>query len=314
MSALEIAVRVALALVLLGGVGVGTASAVFTSSASGTGYTSLDDGANQDPILTTSSIDPVSGAESVSGAGNTALVNELYGVISSASINGSASVAPGQLRVAIRGLALIGPGAPNVPTNTHGTPRAVGSFGATFADQAQLSSNTLPSGTPVMYRVTWRMHADSNRPGHVGPTFAGHDTGSWYFNYYAGPSVGTNEFFPNGLFISIPARDHEIAYDVAGSVGETLSIGATLTLGADDRAGLYGDGSFSYGGLEETILDASNTVDIFVDPLTPDVTLVADSGHDYSITAPEAASPLAALLAIAQLGMIRRRRRRARGQ
>src|SRR5690554_904699 len=79
-----------------------------------------------------------SGAKSLSGSGQQQMLNDEYGVISAASGSGFASADIGVLRVKVDGVALIGAGAPNVPTATHGTPRVDAGFQAFFHDSISL--------------------------------------------------------------------------------------------------------------------------------------------------------------------------------
>jgi hypothetical protein len=283
--------------------------AAFTSSVTATGYTSSDNAVNQNPLDLLFTTDPVTGVKSVTGNGFSRRTSEAIPIVSYAGVDGAASVGPGVLKASVHGLALIGPAGPNIPTTTHGTPRAAANFGATFRDDVVLGGN-LPVGTPVTYRATVRFNVLTNRPGHVGPQFSGYDTGSLFFTYFVGFNVGAEYFFPNGLFTSVPEFGFELPVEVTGLVGDVLPVGASLGASADDRAGYYDNGASSYGGLTETIIDASHTAQIFLDPITPGLTFVSATGHDYSfVPVPEPAAT-AALLLFATPVLARRRRRR----
>lgn len=288
------------------------AHAVVDIRVSGSGSTSMDNNVNRLPFDIVEVTNP-GGSKSISGSGQQDNSNAAFGLISSASGSGSAFADAGLLRAKVDGVALIGPGAPNVPTVTHGTPRVDASFGASFGDLVEIKSATLPLGAPATFRATIRMNVVTNTPGHVGPAFGGFDSGRFFFSYFVGFSVGANFVLPNSFATQIPSFELNIPVEVGAKVGNFVPVGASLGVGADNRAGMVDDRGavFSWGALSQTHIDASHTAQMFLDPITPGITLVAESGHDYSISAvPEPATWLTLLAGVATLGAVLRRRRR----
>jgi hypothetical protein len=303
--------RTSAALLSIAAVAASVGANAVEITVAGSGTTSMDNNVNRLPFEMASVTGP-GGSKSISGTGHQQFTNTAFGVISEAGGSGSAFADAGLLRAKVDGVALIGPGAPNVPTVTHGTPRVNASFGASFSDTVEIKSATLPIGAPATFRATVHLDVETNRPGHIGPAFAGFDSGTFFFNYFVGSTVGGTYSFPNGLFTSVPTFGFDLPVDVAGKVGDMVSVGAALGVTADNRAGFFTDtsgGVANWGGLSETHIDASHTARIFLDPITPGIALRAQSGHDYSISAvPEPASWLMLLAGMATVGAALRRR------
>jgi hypothetical protein len=171
-----------------------------------------------------------------------------------------------------------------------------------------LSSGSLPVGTDVNYRIEWRLHASTNDPGHRGPQFSGYDNARWTLQLQLG-SYFYNEFFPNSFRTTIPSRDTTFVVDVAGKVGDVVPLSASLGVSADNRSGYFTDsngqltswGSLGWhNGTDQTVIDASNTLRVYMTPLTQGLELAALSGHTYAVPEPSTyALLLAGLLTLA---------------
>ncbi|WP_083440837.1 PEP-CTERM sorting domain-containing protein [Aquincola tertiaricarbonis] len=264
----------------------GTASAYTLVEANGGGFVSPDNGQNRVDMAVTRQAQGA--GESASGLKRLRVGPIGGGPIAGADLSGSAYAAPGVLKARIDGSTFIAPFADNIPTVTHGAPIADGSFSSRFVDTVNLTSSTLAVGTPVQFNFTVNMHVVTNRPGHNGPDASGWDSGNFYFHYFLGSGIDTMYRFPNGLYKSVPSFEFSLPMTVSGLVGDTLTLGAELSVGADARAGWYLDrGGFltTYGTNQETHIDASNTARLYLDAITPGLELVAESGHDYAISA-----------------------------
>lgn len=252
---------------------------------------------------------PIAGGQRVAFADRSQVENTAFGVLSFAATAGEASVAPGILKAKIAGETGIAPGAPNVPTVTHGAPRVRSSVQVSFTDEISVESATLAAGTPVEIQTVVDFSVLGNRPGHIGGQFFGYDSGTLFFRYFFGFDVGANYSFPNGLYLNEPEFSFRLPVVLAAEVGDLIPIGAALGLTADNRAGYYTDTNGqlqSWGGGHKTVLDASHTAELFLDAITPGVTLVASSGHDYSASVVPL-PPAWCLLATA-IGLLRVRR------
>ncbi|MGE3774399.1 MAG: hypothetical protein AB7I32_15850 [Gammaproteobacteria bacterium] len=179
-----------------------------------------------------------------------------------------------------------------------------------FTDEISVESQTLAMGTPVEIQTVVDFSVVGNRPGHIGGQFFGYDSGTLFFSYFFGFGIGANYSFPNGLFQNVPEFSFRQPVVLSAKVGDLIPIGAALGLTADNRAGYYTDTNGqlqSWGGGNRTVLDASHTAELFLDALTPGVTLVASSGHNYSASVVPL-PPAWCLLATA-LGLLRARPR-----
>jgi PEP-CTERM motif len=87
-----------------------------------------------------------------------------------------------------------------------------------------------------------------------------------------------------------------------GFVGERIELSQSMEIST------YVSGEYLFTHPDTATVDFSNTIQFFGDPTTPNVSLVADSGHDYS-SVPEPATFV--LLAIALPGLLLVRRRRS---
>ncbi|WP_082580450.1 PEP-CTERM sorting domain-containing protein [Pelomonas sp. Root1444] len=296
--------------------GASAAHAVVVVEAIGSGYVSGDNASTRLAMEVTQLAS--AGGRSASGA-RELRITSAADVFAGATISGSSFAAPGVLKAKIDGLAFVTPVAPNVPTISNGTPVAAGGFSGRFEDAVLLSSATLAAGTPVQFVYTVDLHATSNGAGHAGPQFSGYDSGSFYFHYFlrsssGGAAIDTMYHYPNGLYQKVPGSSFRFPITVSGVIGEVVAFGAEISLGADDRAGWYGDGAGNlswYGDVQETHLDASNTARFYLDAFTPGLDLLAESGHNYATSAvPEPGSWILLALGLGTLGGIMRRQAR----
>lgn len=283
------------------------AAAAFAFRADGAASLSLDNFFTEQALAVTRT--PIAGGQRISFADRTRLENAAFGVLSFAATTGEASVAPGTLKAVIGGETGIGAGAPNVPTITHGAPRVRANVGVSFTDEISVESQTLAAGTPVEILTVVDFSVSGNRPGHIGGQFSGYDSGTLFFNYFFGFDIGATYSFPNGLFLNVPEFEFRLPVVLSAKVGDIIPIGAALGMTADNRAGFYTDDNGnlrSWGGGNKTVIDASHTAELFLDALTPGVTLVSSSGHDYSASVVPL-PPAWCLLATAA-GLLRMRR------
>ena len=195
---------------------------------------------------------------------------------------------------------MIGPGAPNVPTVTHGTPRVEAQFGAAFRDSVEIQSTTLSVGSPAVFRATIRLNVVTNDP-------AGF-TGAYGFDYQVGSYSGFFHF-PNGLYTIAPSYDFELPLEIAAQVGDIIPVVASFAASAKNRSGYFLSGGTTYfGGVSETHVDASHTAQIFLDAITPGIELVAESKHNYSFNAvPEPETYALLLVGLGIVGFAARR-------
>jgi hypothetical protein len=255
------------------------------------GWTSLDGGTTQEPFDLMEVTNP-DGTREVSGGGeiSAATVEEITHYAAGSLF---AYAGPGVLKVRVDALAFI-----DALPFYH--PRVIASAGAQMSDSLQVTSATLPNGTPIEYTVTLRV-------------VIGHDVPVWYkpngkpahgtFNMslYYGTSGGTNLFLPvdfGGPSVSWPVDNpisFEQPYGGTAAVGDTIPLYLNIGAGAQEWV-TVGDSIY-----HQTHIDASDTIEVFVDSNTPGVELVAESGHDYSITAPEPQASLAGWAALAVL-------------
>lgn len=288
----------------------GSAQAVVVIEAFGSGHVSVDNASTK--LMMDVTEQTLGGGRSVSGVRDIVIASATD-VFGGAAVSGSAFAAPGVLKAKVDALAFVRSAAPGVSVSKAYAPVAVGSFGGSFSDTVLLSSATLAAGTPVQFVYTVELHATSNGAGHAGPQFGGYDSGAFYFDAYLGSSGGANlglmYHYPNGAYQKVPNASFSYPRTVNGVIGDVVSLGATLSLGADDRAGWYGDGTGNltfYGDLQETHLDASNTARFYLDAVTPGLDLVAESGHNYATAAvPEPGTWLLLALGLAVVGASR---------
>jgi hypothetical protein len=251
----------------------------------------MDFGQNRTPfdITTVTNSD---GSQSTSGMGylQWATLTVPPDISAYAGGSGSAYAGQGILRAQVNGLALI--------KGVVGyEPMVMANFGGSFTDNVQLTSTTLPQGAPASYRVTLDVHATQS--GAYYYSGFGYPTGTFYLQLAVGTGVGIMYSFPVPGFSDLPDLNFTQTWDIPGLVGDRLAVSSALGLGVQDRANM------GYGYQQETHLDASNTVKLFVDPLTPGLGLISESGHDYS-SVPE---PITALLFVLAAAPVAARKR-----
>jgi MYXO-CTERM domain-containing protein len=303
-------------LLLLGATaGLGLPAQALTTSAGGSGWLSLDNGVSRTPVLF--DLASTADARSATGAGEALTLNQ-GNPVAGAVGKASSFAAAGVVKASVEGLAFTAPINPNVPTVTHGTPRVWIETSAAFQDKVELKSDTLAPGTEASFRASFSIHAETNDPGHVGPVFGGYDNGLWGLQVIIGPYF-YRENFPNGVFTTIGDRKIiDFGQNFTGRVGDVIDVSVSLRLAADNRAGYYTDTNGqlrTYGGRDQTVIDASNTLNIFVTPTTAGVQALGSSGHDYRFTTavPEPGTAGLWLVGLAGLPLLRRQRARPVG-
>lgn len=264
----------------------------------GTGSTGLSNsgGQLQTPATTTYSTD-AQGGKSVSVKGSS-ISSVPLGILGVGETTATGYAAPGLLRAFTGSYSstATNPVNPGVPNFT-GT-RASSEISASFSDRIVITSSTLPVGTVVRYQGTVSMDFSSSGSG----GFFGFD---W--------AVGSYDLFmnlPNGGQ-SLPTQFdtwRHVPITFIGLVGDVVDVSSRLSVTTFARSGYWGDAYL--GDAEHPFIDASHTARMFLDPITPGITLVADSGHDYSVSAiPEPATLSLMLGGLGLLAGARRRRR-----
>ena len=155
---------------------------------------------------------------------------------------------------------------------------------AEFTDSILLDDPTLALGAPVSFR--FGEIADVA----LSPRGARGDLGlDWSFtNFFSATgSFGTSSFNINSCTLGGRTCDlfsHlDISRTLTGVNGETVVLHGVLGAEALSVAGRYGDAN-GPANIEsfDVFVDASNTARAFLDPITPTLRLVSESGHDYA--------------------------------
>jgi hypothetical protein len=246
----------------------------------GTGSTGLSNsgGQVQTPATSTFAID-AKGGKSVRVQGSS-VASAPVGTLGVADATATAYAAPGLLR-AFAGSSTstaVNPVNPSLPNFT-GT-SASSEVSASFSDRFVITSGTLPEGTVVQYQGI--LSLDFSSSGGSG-AYLGFD---W--------AVGSYDLFlnlPNGGQ-NLPQQFdiwRHVPFTFSGRVGDAVDVSSRISISTFAHSGYWGN---SYlGDAEHPFIDASHTARMFLDPITPSITLVADSGHDYSVSAvPEPAT------------------------
>jgi len=282
-----------------------SASGAYTTTVSASGFSSTDGNVNKSPFDVTETDNP-NGSKSLVSSG----FNQRQTLTSPAVINAfaggdaTAFASGGTLKAKLTTSAY------QVDTNLF-TPRVTANVGASFVDTVTLtapSGSSLKTGDPVSYKVRWVLDGVTNSPYYYSGFHYRLGILAASFSVYNGSELkaGTGFNLPpyEGYTInSVFAID--VPYTVSGLVGDSLTVSASLGLGADNRSGSILDGSSTSYGDQSTLLDFSNTMHVYLDPLTNGLSLSAASLHNY-------ASPEPASLAILSLGMITLLNRRQR--
>jgi hypothetical protein len=283
-----------------------------TYTATGSGWTSLDQGISQLSFEFESTNLP-NGGKMLTGGGSQEIRDPgSSAIIAVGAYGGGGAVAkPGSLGVSANGIATVaGPG-------TLGG-HVKGNFGGTSLEYIPITSSTLPVGSPVSFLSSYHLNgvSSSEIPSNGPYQYSGfpYPTGTFFFMFtaytvngtslaYNGDAVGSGTYsFPNGLFTSIPkALDFGQSFAMNAKVGDYLVLNTVLGLGVEDRA--Y-DG---YGNFQESHLDFSHTVNMYVDPVTPGISFIAN-GHNYTSTVPEPSSLLVLGIGLVCLFSLRQRR------
>jgi hypothetical protein len=163
---------------------------------------------------------------------------------------------------------------------------ALAVYNIAFGDSLTLVSHTLPTGTPVQWDVTVGYHVVlSGAPDATASIIGG--AGSQSTELFAqsdGPNTGTETI------------------RLSGFVGEVVPIGETLQINAGAEVAYALGGQ----GLQNSVVDATDTGYLYANPLTPGLELVSASGHNYAtpgtVTSPPSAVPEPGSLALLGLG------------
>jgi hypothetical protein len=266
------------------------------------GYVSADDGVTQTPLTETLVVGP-NGSQEVTASGGFLETTGVPGDVrslSSATANGLAFAAPGLVRARVFTEATNVSFVPQVPPPPGVHAEAQAGFQARFRELVAVTHPTLPAGSTVTYRVTLDIDGGSSSP--VFPN--GQFLLQWFAGEPGGTYVGATYSFPNGLFTSVPGDLSSLsqAIDVTTTVGAFIDVSVQLSV-----AGF----SSTAGGHQETSIDVSNTIHLFLDPVTEGLGFTSESTHDYRTSAvPEPSLALLVTGAAAALHPARRRARR----
>ncbi len=280
---------VRLILLLAGSLLLASPSGAASVSVDGSGTSSVDGGVSTLPFDVTYVDDTaIDGSKSVTGNGylQEATLGDPVIISAFAGGGGSAFAAPGRLRAVAQGHAYI------LGIVSY-APRVTASFGASFSDAIHLNSVGLATGTPVNYQG--RIEISAEQYGAYYYSGFGYPTGTFYLQYEIGSGFGAMYSFPVSGFSNLPDLHFEIPFELSGLVGDVVPITCTLAVGTQDRA------NAGYGYDQDTALDASQGVTVYIVPVTPGLTISSDSGHDYAVPEPDggtwvAAAALGALL------------------
>jgi hypothetical protein len=251
------------------------AATVFVS---GEGFTSLDNGLLQSPIAT-QKISLLNGTQRITGSGQSGDFDPQLRFDYVAAANGLAEAGPGVLRAKVSTFATAFSHVPNVPAVIY-SPRAQAGFQASFSELVELKHPTLALGSPITFNAVLDVDVASSEP--VG--FAGTLLVQFGAGPQGGPFAGATYTFPNGLFTGVPDLDFAQTFPIQSFVGAFIVVSTRLSVAGLSRAGPDGLGG-TFGGVSSTVIDASNTVKTFLDPVTPGLVFVSESGHDYRLNA-----------------------------
>jgi hypothetical protein len=278
------------------------APAFAATSATGSGYTGITNigGTLQTPLDITTGTQPQYDS-SVTGTGQTVGHLGDGSITATAGVAGSAQASYGSLHAQVSG---------NLQADSPSPaddPFLRGDFRASFDDVLIVSSNSLAIGTPVTLQMTMSVDAVIT-----------HNTGALiYVSYQLGNASGQVVNIQRGslTYSGLPPQVYAFSYPFTFNdvVGDSLHLSSVLQVGINQS---FSGESYQFGPLEGSYIynqpsvDASHTSTVFVDSLTPGVTLVAASGHDYSTAAavPEPATASLVLLGLAVVTTTARRR------
>jgi PEP-CTERM motif len=255
-----------------------------STNVSGSGLTGIANagGTLQTPITLSDGTLP-QGGMSVSGTGSTVGHLGNGDVTATAGITGMAEASYGLLRAQVGGSLFA------ISANPADDPFLQGLFSASFDDALVVSSNTLAIGTPVTLQMT--MSFDAVITANAGALFD--------IRYELGNASGQVVDLERGssTFSGLPPQVYGFTAPVTFSdtVGDTLHLSSALKVGIDQ---FFNGQSYQSGPLEgdyvfnQPSVDASHTSKVFLDAITPGVSLIAASGHDYGTVQAPPVSPV----------------------
>lgn len=290
----------ALTLLALSATQFASAATVIVSA---NGNTSLDNGVTQLSMVTQQTALPNGGLR-VTGTGQSGDFDPQLLFDYVARVNGLAEAGPGTLKAKVFTSAIAFSHNPNVPALVF-TPRAEAGFQASFSEPVEVKHPTLAPGSPVKFNAILDMEVFGNEPA----GFAGTLLIQFAAGPANGPFVGATFSFPNGLFTSVPDLDFVQVFPIDTVVGAFITVSTRISVAGLSRAGPTGTGT-TFGSGNETIIDASNTIRTFLDPVTPGLVFASESGHNYalnSVPLPAGAWLLLSALATAAPRALRRR-------
>jgi hypothetical protein len=258
---------------------------------SGSGYSSLDDGVTRTPFDIVETIGS-DGSRIVTGSGfSTVGPGGPQQSLLQAGGTGIAFASQGRIGAGINTAADF----INVTPGTTFQPRVAASFSAGFTDTFEVKSSTLSFGTPTTVVYTLAISGTTNSPP-PSPGYLGSPTGTVGISLTGDTFIMPPIRWPSTFSSYVPFDvDLVRSFNIDTTVGAVLSINVALSLSSINRAG---DGQ---GPTQQTIMDFTNTVKFFADPLAPDIVLSSASGYDYSTNPAAAPVPEPSTLVLAML-------------
>lgn len=152
---------------------------------------------------------------------------------------------------------------------------------AAFQDGITLASNTLSVGTPVSVRYSGSFEGDITQFGYTGNGATGVSTIFASFTL-GGSAIGSiGEQFCLGFVQTFCTRVESgfFSYTFEAKIGDRFSLQSTLETFVDAHAILSSTNPFM---TVSSTADALNSAHTFLDPLSSDFYILAESGHDYA--------------------------------
>jgi hypothetical protein len=169
----------------------------------------------------------------------------------------------------------IGANAGNIFTNS-GRAQGQALFELQFDDAGTVESAVLPAGTPVQLEFTYFLESVAVVVGAHGAPFVSASA------TYSARAVDTAA--PGAPAEALLVGNQTLTRTLDTQVGRTIELQGRLSLSAAALAGRMSGGIF-YDPQAQASIDASNSSHFTVE-LPPDVQLVTESGHDYTVPEP----------------------------